>query len=62
MKKELTPIAAKAEREDVGKPSLLISREDGCEPPKKIEYQPGQPIEELCAQPLVPRQLGAAPK
>ncbi|MDE3110911.1 MAG: M48 family metalloprotease [Acidobacteriota bacterium] len=51
MKKELAPITAQAEREDVNKPSLLISREEGCEPPKKIEYQPGKPIEQLCAQP-----------
>lgn len=63
MKKELAPITATAEREDVDKPSLLISREEGCEPPQKIEYQPGQPIEQLCAQP-VPQaaQPGAAPK
>ena len=56
MKKELVPITAQAEREDVNKPSLLISREEGCEPPKKIEYQPGQPIEQLCAQPALSAQ------
>jgi hypothetical protein len=33
----------------IDKPSLLISREEGCEPPKKIEYTPDQPIEELCS-------------
>jgi hypothetical protein len=53
---------ARAEREDLSKPSLLISREEGCEPPKTIEYKPGQPIEELCAQPLDPRNSGAAQK
>jgi Zn-dependent protease with chaperone function len=52
MKKELAPITAQAEKEDVNKPSLLISREEGCEPPEKIEYEPGQPIEQLCEQPL----------
>jgi Zn-dependent protease with chaperone function len=52
MKKELAPIAAKAEKEEVGKPSLLITKEEGCAPPNKIEYKPDQPIEELCAAPL----------
>jgi Zn-dependent protease with chaperone function len=51
MKQKLAPIAARAEREQVKKPSLLITREEGCEPPKKLEYKPGQPIEELCAVP-----------
>jgi hypothetical protein len=49
MKKELGPIAAKAEKEEIGKPSLLITREEGCEPPKKLEYTPDQPIESLCS-------------
>ncbi len=52
MKKKLAPIAAKAEKEEVGKPSLLVTREQGCEPPKKLEYKPGQPIEELCSAPI----------
>ena len=52
MKEELAPIAAKAEKEEVGKPSLLVTREEGCKPPPKLEYAPGQPIEELCARPL----------
>ena len=52
MKKELAPIAAKAEKEEIGKPSLLITKEEGCAPPNKIEYKPDQPIEELCATPL----------
>jgi predicted Zn-dependent protease len=51
MKKKLAPITAKAEKEEIGKPSLLITREEGCEPPKKLEYKPGEPIEQVCAQP-----------
>lgn len=62
MKKELAPISAKAEREDVNKPSLLISREEGCEPPKKIEYKSGQPIEQLCVQETPAAQTGDRPK
>lgn len=49
MKRDLAPVAAKAEREEAGKPSLLITREEGCEVPKKIEYTPDQPIENLCS-------------
>ena len=52
MKKELAPIAAAANKEEMGKPSLKITREEGCQPPKRLEYQPGQPIEELCAAPM----------
>jgi Zn-dependent protease with chaperone function len=49
MKLSLAPITATAEREETKKPSLLLAREEGCEPPKKLEYNPGQPIEELCS-------------
>jgi Zn-dependent protease with chaperone function len=49
MKKDLAPVAAKAEKEEIGKPSLLITKEEGCEPPKKLEYTPEQPIEDLCS-------------
>jgi predicted Zn-dependent protease len=49
MKQKLAPITAKADTEEVKKPSLLMTREEGCEAPKKLEYKPGQPIEELCA-------------
>ena len=52
MKKELAPIAAAANKEEMGKPSLKITGEEGCEPPKRLEYTPGQPIEELCAAPM----------
>ena len=48
MKQKLAPIAAKAAQEEVKKPSLLMTKEEGCEPPKKLEYKPDQPIEELC--------------
>jgi Zn-dependent protease with chaperone function len=51
MKKKLAPIAEQADKEEIGKPSLLISREEGCEPPKKLEYKAGQPIEQICAAP-----------
>jgi Zn-dependent protease with chaperone function len=51
MKKKLAPITAKAEKEEIGKPSLLITREEGCAPPKKLEYKPGDPIEQICMQP-----------
>jgi predicted Zn-dependent protease len=50
MKKRLAPITAEAAKEEISKPSLRITREEGCEPPKKLEYQPGQMIEDLCAQ------------
>lgn len=52
MKKELAPIAAAAEKEEVGKPSLLLTKEEGCAPPKKLEYTPDQPIENLCSAPM----------
>jgi len=59
MKKELAPVAAKAEKEEVGRPSLKMTREQGCEPPKKLEYKPGEPIEILCSSPI---QTLAEPK
>jgi Zn-dependent protease with chaperone function len=51
MKRKLAPITATSAKEKVKKPSLLMTREEGCEAPKKLEYKPGQPIEELCAMP-----------
>lgn len=51
MKKKLAPTAAMAEKEEMGKPSLLITRKEGCDPPKKLEYKAGQPIEQVCSQP-----------
>jgi len=56
MKKDLAPVVAKAEKEEIGKPTLLITHEEGCEPPKMLEYRPDQPIEELCSSlPLITR-------
>jgi len=56
MKKDLAPVVAKAEKEEIGKPSLLITHEEGCEPTKMLEYRPDQPIEELCSSlPLITR-------
>lgn len=52
MKRELAPIAAAANKEEMGKPSLKVTREEGCEPPRRLEYKPGQPIEGLCAAPM----------
>lgn len=49
MKKDLIPISAKAEKEEANAPSLRISRQEGCEPPQKLEYKADQPIEQLCA-------------
>ena len=52
MKKDLAPVITAARKEESGQPSLLISRAEGCEPPRKIEYKPGQSIEDLCATPM----------
>lgn len=51
MKKQLAPVSAAANKEEMGRPSLKITREEGCEPPTKLEYKPGQPIESLCSAP-----------
>jgi Zn-dependent protease with chaperone function len=53
MKKELAPVTAQAAKEEADRPRLLMTREEGCEPPPKPEYEPGKPIEQLCASPLV---------
>jgi len=60
MKKELAPVVTAAEKEETKRPSLKITREEGCEPPKKLEYKPGQPIEELCYAP--PRTVNGLEK
>jgi Zn-dependent protease with chaperone function len=49
MKKDLAPVVAAAEKEEKEKPSLLLTKEEGCAPPQKIEYKPGQPIEQICS-------------
>jgi hypothetical protein len=51
MKKELVSVVAAAKQEEKDRPSLKITREQGCEPPKALEYKPGQPIENLCSAP-----------
>jgi len=48
MKAALAKVSRKASEEEKGRPSLLAA-EQGCPPPKKIEYKPGQPIEALCS-------------
>jgi predicted Zn-dependent protease len=60
MKQELAPIAAQAEKAETARPRLAITVEQGCEPPPKVEYKAGQPIEPLCNSPLVILP-GAAP-
>jgi len=49
MKKDLAPIIQAAEKEEKEKPSLMMTKEEGCTPPKKLEYKPGQPIDQICA-------------
>ena len=51
MKRDLAPITAQADKEEIGKPSLLLTKQEGCESPKMIEYKPDRPIEELCSSP-----------
>ena len=52
MKKDLAPVSAAAKKDEASKPSLLITKEEGCMPPPKLEYKPGQPIEQICSTPL----------
>ena len=64
MKKDLAPIVAEANKEEKEKPSLLLRKEAGCAPPKKLEFTPGDPIEKLCsAEPreAVPEAAETAP-
>ena len=49
MKKDLAPVTAEAAKEEKEKPSLLLTKEEGCTPPKKLEYKPGQPIDQICS-------------
>lgn len=50
MKKALTKVTAKAKVQEGKKPSLLGSDEKTCPAPKKLEYEPGQSIDVICAQ------------
>ena len=52
MKKDLAPLVAEAAKEEKEKPSLLLTKAEGCEAPKKLEYKPGDPIEKICSAPL----------
>jgi beta-barrel assembly-enhancing protease len=52
MKKDLEKVTAEVEEEEKGRPSLLAP-EEGCPPPEKIEYEPGQRIETICELPGV---------
>jgi Zn-dependent protease with chaperone function len=58
MKRDLAPVTAKAEKEEISKPSLLMTKEEGCESPKTLEYKPDRPIEELCSS--LPRNQQSA--
>lgn len=61
MKKDLAPVVAAAEKEEKEKPSLLLTKEESCTPPQKIEYKPGQPIEQICsAEPRSPEPAAIA--
>jgi len=52
MKKELTKVERAAVKDEKNKPSLFdYAKEEGCTPPKKFEFEPGQPIEQLCHSP-----------
>ena len=52
MKKALTKVEREAVKDEKNKPSLYdYSREEGCAPPKKFEFEPNQPIEQLCHSP-----------
>jgi predicted Zn-dependent protease len=58
MKKDLAPVVAQAEKEEGAKPSLLLTKEEGCTPPQKIEYEPGKPIDQICS--AQPKSAGTA--
>jgi Zn-dependent protease with chaperone function len=62
MKKDLAPVVAEAKKDEAGKPSLLLTKEEGCAPPQKIEYEPGQPIEQICTSGLrvIPEETSAS--
>jgi Zn-dependent protease with chaperone function len=60
MKRDLVTVTAATRKEEMTKPSLKITREEGCEPKKRLEYKPGQPIEELCSARLGSARLGSA--
>jgi peptidase M48-like protein len=57
MKKKLAAVSKAAEKEEAGQPTLK-AREQGCEAPQKLEYEPGQPIEKLCSLSAQPARAG----
>ena len=58
MKQALVKVKAAAEKEEANQPTLR-QREKDCEKPKKIEYEPGEPIEKLCSASAQPARAGA---
>jgi predicted Zn-dependent protease len=61
MKEDLASVVAEARKEEANAPSLLLTKEEGCAPPEKIEYKPGQPIDQICsAEPLAADSTGDA--
>jgi hypothetical protein len=58
MTKELVTVTAAAKKEEVNRPSFKIARQEECEPPRKLEYNPEQPIEDLCSAP--PRNVNGS--
>ncbi len=56
MKKALVKMDQAATKDEKNKPLLYdYSREEGCAPPKKFEFEPNQPIEQLCHSPKLVR-------
>ena len=52
MKKELKKITAKADKKAKNAPSLELGKNArGCAPPRKFEFKPNKPIEDLCQSP-----------
>jgi Peptidase family M48 len=52
MKKALTKVEQTAEKDEKNKPSLYdFAKDEGCPAPKKFEFEPNQPIEQLCHSP-----------
>lgn len=52
MKQDLTKVQREATKEEKNKPSLYdYAKEEGCPAPKKFEFEPNQPIEQLCHTP-----------
>ena len=52
MKKALVKVEQTATKDEKNKPSLYdFAREEGCPAPRKFEFEPNQPIEQLCHSP-----------